>query len=87
MEADIPIWLSGQQIIMKGVDCKTTCGEVIAALVGKESDGWTMVERWKGVERPLTNRARILKVWNQWANEKDQVCLINIINSSYEFEE
>ena len=32
-----------------------------------------LVEQWRGVERPLSGASRILKLWNAWGQEKNQV--------------
>ena len=32
-----------------------------------------LVEQWRGVERPLSGSSRILKLWNAWGEEKNQV--------------
>jgi hypothetical protein len=36
---------------------------------GKEKN-WVLVESWRGTERPLPPRTRLLKVWNSWKNEQ-----------------
>ena len=32
-----------------------------------------LVEQWRGVERPLSGTSRILKLWNAWGEERNQV--------------
>ena len=32
-----------------------------------------LVEQWRGVERPLTGSSKILKLWNAWGEEREQV--------------
>lgn len=44
------------------------------ANVAKEvSRGLALVEQWRGVERPLSNSSRILKLWLAWGEERSQV--------------
>ena len=37
------------------------------------SKGLALVEQWRGVERPLSNSSRILKLWLAWGEERSQV--------------
>ena len=32
-----------------------------------------LVEQWRGVERPLSGSSKILKLWNAWGEEREQV--------------
>ena len=42
-----------------------------------------LVEQWRGVERPLSGSSRILKLWNAWGEERNQVkFVIKRISSS-----
>uniref|UniRef100_A0A8D9AI09 Ras association domain-containing protein 10 n=1 Tax=Cacopsylla melanoneura TaxID=428564 RepID=A0A8D9AI09_9HEMI len=64
----IPVWVSGQQVWVRGVDKKTTVGEIIVAFVGKGDEArYSVVERWKTGHKPLEHGTRILKLWNAWA--------------------
>lgn len=43
-------------------------------LTAKEvSKGLALVEQWRGVERPLSNSSKILKLWLAWGEERSQV--------------
>ena len=37
------------------------------------SKGLVLVEQWRGVERPLSNSSRIVKLWQAWGEERSQV--------------
>ena len=37
------------------------------------SKGLALVEQWRGVERPLSNSSKILKLWLAWGEERSQV--------------
>ncbi|KAI5738121.1 hypothetical protein M8J77_003187 [Diaphorina citri] len=64
----IPVWVSGQQVWVRGVDKKTTVGEIVVAFVGKGDEArYSIVERWKSGHKPLEHGTRILKLWNSWA--------------------
>merc|ERR1712113_1151438 len=38
-----------------------------------KSENWVLVESWRGIERPLPPRTRLLKVWNAWKAEQRYV--------------
>merc|ERR1719510_2305691 len=43
-------------------------------LTAKEvSKSLALVEQWRGVERPLSNSSKILKLWLAWGEERSQV--------------
>ena len=66
---------------VQNVRLKTTVTDVINALIrdkGEEAASatqWVIVECWRGIERPLPPRTRLLKVWCAWRDERDQVRL------------
>ena len=37
------------------------------------SKGLVLVEQWRGVERPLSNSSRVVKLWQAWGEERSQV--------------
>ena len=49
------------------------------------SKALALVEQWRGVERPLSNSSRILKLWLAWGEERSQVrFVVKRISSSNE---
>ncbi|BFZ05208.1 hypothetical protein BsWGS_08247 [Bradybaena similaris] len=80
--ADIPVWFSGTQRWMTGVTRRTTCDDVIYALLvstglheTESTDTFAIFEKWREVERPLSARTKILKVWSFWGEEQPNVQL------------
>ena len=66
---DIPIWIDGAQKWMTGLTRRTTCDDVIYALLHARglletdsTDNYAVFERWRAVERPLQGRTKIVKV-------------------------
>jgi len=61
---------------VQNLHLRTTVNEVISALIkeeeqeGQDARNWVIVESWRGIERPLPPRTRLLKVWNSWKNEQ-----------------
>ncbi|KAK2188273.1 hypothetical protein NP493_138g05008 [Ridgeia piscesae] len=79
---EIPVWFCSDEKWITGVTKRTTCDDVIYALLcqdgGDGGDGgcvsddigsYAVFERWRGVERPLTGRTKLLKVWRAWGME------------------
>lgn len=68
MSTEIPIWVNGTIRWVSGIDKKTTCKDVVEVLlVGEgmdksEGKDFTIMERWRRVERPLDENSKILKV-------------------------
>ncbi|XP_061177034.1 ras association domain-containing protein 9-like [Saccostrea echinata] len=79
---EIPVWVCGTQKWVTGLTKRTTCDDVIYALLyndGKHeienTDKYTIFERWRDVERPLQGRTKILKIWRAWGAEQCSVQL------------
>lgn len=79
---EIPVWLGGTQRWVTGLTKRTTCDDVIYALLyndGKHederTDKYTIYERWRDVERPLQGRTKILKIWRAWGDEQRNIQL------------
>lgn len=98
-EIEIPIWVGGCEKWLTGLTRRTTCDDVIYALLahnhnpnrGSDWDvqGYAVFESWRGVERPLSDRTKIVKIWRTWGPEIINVkfCLRkldNILDSSSE---
>ena len=41
----------------------------------QSNENYILYESWRGVERPLKSRCRLLKLWNSWAGESQNVTL------------
>lgn len=80
-DAEIGVWVDGVQKWVTGVTRRTTCHDVIKALLraqsvrAEDSDvmQYVIVERWRKVERPLDHEQRILKVWRTWGEAVGEV--------------
>ncbi|KAE8744493.1 hypothetical protein FOCC_FOCC008881 [Frankliniella occidentalis] len=98
MTAELPVWVFGRCRWVSGVCRRTTCQDVLEAVLtaptpapadqdpapgaGPAGPGghfdpaaYVIVERWKGVERRLDGRVRILKVWSAWGEAQSEVQL------------
>ncbi len=73
-DLEIPIWIGGCQKWVNGLTKRTTCDDVIHALLRHDRNSnafvdvssYVIYERWRDVERPLRGRTKLLKVWRAW---------------------
>ncbi|KAK6973506.1 ras association domain-containing protein 9 [Biomphalaria glabrata] len=79
---DIPIWFNGTQNWMTGLTKRTTCDDLIYALLYSNAlhetdatESYAIFEKWREVERPLSSRTKVLKVWSAWGEEQPNVQL------------
>ena len=78
---EMPIWVGGCEKWVTGLTRRTTCDDVIYALLSHEKNShedpdslqYAVFERWRDVERPLQGRTKILKVWRAWGPEQNSV--------------
>ncbi|XP_037071359.1 ras association domain-containing protein 9-like [Pollicipes pollicipes] len=84
MTCEIPVWVNGVEKWVTGVGRRTTCGDLVRALLtterrlqapphDSELRAFAIVERWRQVERPLDAGARIQKVWRTWGEDTAEV--------------
>lgn len=70
----VSVFIGKDEKEVQNLHLRTTVNEVISALVETEEKddirNWVIVESWRGIERPLPPRTRLLKVWNSWKNEQ-----------------
>ncbi|CAF3165017.1 unnamed protein product [Rotaria socialis] len=82
LEVEIPIWYNGKMKWISNLTTRSTCFDVIQAIlstdekhVSQSNEDFILYESWCGVERPLKPRCRLLKLWNSWAGESQNVTL------------
>jgi len=76
--ANLSIFVGKVEKEVQNIRTKTTVNDVINALLRDQKDAqtpsdWVIVECWRGIERPLPPRTRLLKVWCSWKDEKQFV--------------
>ncbi|XP_013386838.1 ras association domain-containing protein 10 isoform X2 [Lingula anatina] len=93
---EIPVLVGGCEKWVTGLTKRTTCDDVIYALLQTErntnssidTQSYVVFERWRDMERPLQGRTKILKVWRAWGNEQENVTFtmrkINCVKDSRE---
>ncbi|CAF1670294.1 unnamed protein product [Adineta ricciae] len=82
LEVEIPIWYNGKMKWISNLTTRSTCSDVIQAVLSSDGnhspqvhESYVLYESWRGVERPLKARCRLLKLWNSWAGESHNVTL------------
>jgi hypothetical protein len=82
LEIEIPIWYNGKMKWISNLTTRSTCSDIIEAILSTDenyfsqtNENFVLYESWRGVERPLKSRCRLLKLWNSWAGESQNVTL------------
>ena len=78
---ELPVWIGGCQKWVTGLTRRTTCDDIIYALLAHDQNphdpldvgSCAIYERWRDVERPLRGRTKILKVWRAWGADRHSV--------------
>ena len=92
-DLEVPVWVGGREKWVNGLTRRTTCDDVIYALMSHDKRGYNamelqsyvMYEGWREVERPLKGRTKMLKVWRAWGSECRNVkFFIKKVDNPYE---
>lgn len=82
LEVEIPIWYNGKMKWISNLTTRSTCSDVVQAILSTDenhsfpsNEDHILYESWCGVERPLKPRCRLLKLWNSWAGESQNVTI------------
>ncbi|CAF2640476.1 unnamed protein product [Rotaria sp. Silwood2] len=82
LEVEIPIWYNGKMKWISNLTTRSTCFDIIQAILSTDenhicqsNEDYILYESWCGVERPLKPRCRLLKLWNSWDGESQNVIL------------
>lgn len=80
-ECKISVWVCREEKLMSGVTRRTSCGDIVRVLLEDRSSpalagstqSYCIVEKWRGFERVLPNRTKILRLWTAWGHEQPNV--------------
>lgn len=80
-ECKISVWVCREEKLVAGVTRRTSCADVVRVLLEDRSSpalagsaqSYCIVEKWRGFERVLPNRTKILRLWTAWGHEQDNV--------------
>ncbi|KAG9267125.1 ras association domain-containing protein 10 [Astyanax mexicanus] len=77
-ESKISVWVCREEKLVSGLSKRTTCADVIKVLLEEQSSGacprsYCIVEKWRGSERVLPHKTKILRLWSAWGDEQENV--------------
>uniref|UniRef100_A0A7M4E417 Ras association domain-containing protein 9 n=1 Tax=Crocodylus porosus TaxID=8502 RepID=A0A7M4E417_CROPO len=95
-EREIVVWVCQEEKIVCGLTKRTTCVEVIQALLeehqatcgekkflfGKASD-YCIIEKWRGSERVLPPLTKILRLWKAWGEEQTNLHFVLVKSDAF----
>ncbi|XP_039984601.1 ras association domain-containing protein 10 [Xiphias gladius] len=80
-ESKISVWVCREEKLVLGLSKRTTCADVVKVLLEDQNSqhglsaaqSYCIVEKWRGFERILPNKTKILRLWVAWADEQRNV--------------
>ncbi|XP_073688031.1 ras association domain-containing protein 10 [Garra rufa] len=83
-ESKISVWVCREEKLVSGLSRRTTCADVVrvlledqnfqkAAMLTGTPQSYCIVEKWRGFERTLPNKTKILRLWSAWGDEQENV--------------
>ncbi|XP_078077420.1 ras association domain-containing protein 10-like [Mustelus asterias] len=88
-ECKLSVWFCQEEKVVSGLSKRTTCADVILALLEESRlngagskfvpgtpDSYCLVEKWRGFERTLPNKTKILRLWGAWGEEREKVTFV-----------
>lgn len=95
-DGKISVWVCREEKLVSGLTRRTTCADVVkvlledqnlqqgasAAMLSGSPQSYCMVEKWRGFERILPNKTRILRLWNAWGEEQENVRFVLVKNEA-----
>ncbi|KAM9408290.1 ras association domain-containing protein 10 [Pholidichthys leucotaenia] len=81
VDINISVWVCREEKLVFGLSKRTTCADVVRVLLEDQraqrglstAPSYCIVEKWRGCERILPNKTRILRLWNAWGDEQRNV--------------
>lgn len=81
---------------MSGLSRRTTCADVVKVLLEDNNlqqgasarmlsgypESYCVVEKWRGFERILPNKTKILRLWSAWGEEQENVRFVLVKNEA-----
>lgn len=75
------MWVCREEKLVLGLSKRTTCADVVKVLLEEQNSqgglcatqSYCIVEKWRGFERILPHKTRILRLWTAWGEEQKNV--------------
>ncbi|XP_029288806.1 ras association domain-containing protein 10-like [Cottoperca gobio] len=95
-EGKISVWVCREEKQVSGLTKRTTCADVVkvlledqnlqqgdsAAMLSSSPQSYCVVEKWRGFERILPNKTKILRLWSAWGDEQENVRFVLVKNEA-----
>lgn len=95
-DCKISIWVCREEKLVSGLSRRTICADVVkvlledqnlqqgasAAMLSGSPQSYCVVEKWRGFERTLPNKTKILRLWNAWGDEQENVRFVLVKNEA-----
>ncbi|KAJ8412863.1 hypothetical protein AAFF_G00104450 [Aldrovandia affinis] len=95
-ECKISVWVCREEKLVSGLSKRTTCADVVkvlqedqnlqqgvsAAMLSGSPRSYCIVEKWRGFERILPNKTKILRLWSAWGEEQENVRFVLVKNEA-----
>ncbi|XP_027869754.1 ras association domain-containing protein 10 [Xiphophorus couchianus] len=80
-ERKISVWVCREEKLVLGLSKRNTCADVVKVLLEEQceqtglstAESYCIVEKWRGFERILPNKTKLLKLWLAWGDEQKNV--------------
>lgn len=86
------MWVCREEKLVSGLTKRTTCADVIRVLLEEQNvvelslsgspRSYCVVEKWRGFERILPNKTKILRLWSAWGEEQENVRFVLVKNEA-----
>lgn len=85
-ESKISVWVCREEKLVLGLSKRTTCADVVRVLLEDQNatrglstaQAYCVVEKWRGFERTLPNKTKILRLWIAWGEEQKNVKFVMV---------
>uniref|UniRef100_A0A8C7KGW6 Ras association domain family member 10 n=1 Tax=Oncorhynchus kisutch TaxID=8019 RepID=A0A8C7KGW6_ONCKI len=95
-ESKISVWVCREEKLVSGLSKRTTCADVVnvlledqnlkqcvsVAMLSGSPQSYCIVEKWRGSERILPNKTKILRLWGAWGEEQENVRFVLVKNEA-----
>uniref|UniRef100_A0A4W5LMW5 Ras association domain family member 10 n=1 Tax=Hucho hucho TaxID=62062 RepID=A0A4W5LMW5_9TELE len=95
-ECKVSVWVCREEKLVSGLSKRTTCSDVVKVLLEDQNlkqgasavmlsgtpRSYCIVEKWRGFERILPNKTKILRLWSTWGDEQENVRFVLVKNEA-----
>lgn len=87
-ERTVSVFVCREEKLVFGLSTRTTCADVVKVLLEDQNfrrgtgalsaraNSYRIVEKWRGLERILPDRTKMLRLWDAWGDEQRNVTFV-----------